>query len=72
MVKKRDTISVTVTAKSVDPNPSGDPIPARGEALPIGNTSVAGPKNTTPVDITDWVNYDFLFFITALLVIYYG
>lgn len=57
--EKRDTISVTVTAKSVDPNPSGDPIPARGEALPIGNTSVAGPKNTTPVDITDWVNYDF-------------
>lgn len=54
-----DTVKITVKAKTVDPTPSDDPIPARGENLPIGNTSVSGPKNTTPHDITNWVDYDF-------------
>lgn len=57
--EQHDTVDITITAKSVDPNPNEDPIPARGESLPIGNTSVSGPSNTTPVDITSWVNYDF-------------
>ena len=57
--EQRDTVNITVTAKNVNPDPDVDPIPAKGESLPIGNTSVSGPKNTTPADITDWVNYDF-------------
>lgn len=56
--EQRDTVDITVT-KKVNPDPNVDPIPARGEYLPIGNTSVSGPKNTTPADITNWVNYDF-------------
>lgn len=57
--EQRDTVNVTITEKIVDPKPDDDPIPARGENLPIGNTSVSGPSNTTPVDIAEWVNYDF-------------
>jgi len=57
--EQNDTVNITITEKTVDPNPSEDPIPSRGESLPIGNTSVSGPNNTTPADITNWVNYDF-------------
>ncbi len=57
--EKRATLTVSVTAKSIDPQPSEDPIPAQGENLPIGNKSLSGPNNTMPVDITNWVNYDF-------------
>lgn len=36
-----------------------DPIPSQKENLPIGNTSVSGPKNlANPVDITDYTEFD--------------
>lgn len=57
-VEKRATLSITVKDVIITPDPK-DPIPASGESLPIGNKTVSGPNNTTPVDITDWVNYDF-------------
>ena len=38
---------------------SNEPIPARGENLPIGNKSVSGPSNTAPIDISGWVEYEF-------------
>lgn len=38
---------------------NNDPIPSSGETLPIGNKTVSGPSNTTPVDISDWVEYEF-------------
>lgn len=47
--------NITIT-KDIDP--TGDLIPSSGENLPIGNTTVSGPNNATPVDISNWVNYD--------------
>lgn len=57
--EKRDTLDVRVTAKASSSEPVGDRIPASGESLPIGNTTVSGPSNAIPVDITKWVDYDF-------------
>lgn len=57
--EKKDTLDVTVTAKASSSEPVGDRIPASGESLPIGNTTVSGPSNEIPVDITKWVDYDF-------------
>lgn len=57
--EKRDTLALTVTAIPASSEPSGDLIPASGESLPIGNKTVSGPNNATPVDITNWINYDF-------------
>lgn len=47
------------TEVSTASSTSSDSIPARGESLPIGNKSVSGPSNTTPVDISEWTNFDF-------------
>lgn len=56
-VEKSASLSITVTAKIIPPDPE-EPIPSSGEDLPIGNKTVSGPSNTMPVDITNWVNFD--------------
>ena len=38
---------------------SGDPIPASGQMLPIGNTTVSGPHNTTRVNLDDYTDFSF-------------
>lgn len=57
--EKKASATISVTEKTKPSEPVGDPIPASGESLLIGNTTVSGPTNTTPVDINDWVYYDF-------------
>lgn len=52
------TMNVLITKKVVTPPTNEDPIPASGQVLPIGNTTVSGPKNLNPIDITNWVNFD--------------
>ena len=56
--KMNDTIEITVTEKKDNPRPTGDRIPASDENLPIEDATVSGPNNITPVDISDWVNYN--------------
>lgn len=56
--EKSATLSLTVTAKPNTSEPDTDPIPASGQMLPIGNRTVTGPSNLTPIDINEWVNFD--------------
>lgn len=55
----RSVAVVTVTAKESSSEPNGDLIPSTGTMLPIGNTSLSGPNNVTPIDITEWLSFDF-------------
>jgi hypothetical protein len=59
LIEKKATLSLTVTEETLPPDPDTELIPAKGESLPIGNKSVSGPNNRTPIDITEWTTHDF-------------
>ena len=59
LIERKATLSLTVTEDTLPPDPGTELIPAKGESLPIGNKSVSGPNNRTPIDITEWTTHDF-------------
>lgn len=56
-----DTSAGNTTSESTQTTTTQTPtdlIPSRNEFLPIGNTSVSGPKNSLRDDIAEWRHYD--------------